>query len=87
VEILDRTGKVIPGFTAERCEPIAGNQVKHAVRWNGASLASLANSVVRFRFVLDRARLFAFWVSPSPRGESRGHLGAGGPGYASTIDA
>jgi hypothetical protein len=87
VEVLDRVGKPIPGFSASECQPISGNQTKHPVRWNNASLASLANTIVRFRFVLDRARLFAFWVSPSPRGESRGHLGAGGPGYASTIDA
>jgi hypothetical protein len=87
VEILDRAGRVIPGFTAAQCQPITGNHTKHALRWNGAAIASLANSVVRFKFVFDRARLFAFWVSPSPRGESRGYLGAGGPGYASTIDA
>jgi hypothetical protein len=57
------------------------------VRWSGASIGSLANTIVRFKFVLDRARLYAFWVSPSARGESRGYLGAGGPGYAGTIDA
>jgi hypothetical protein len=57
------------------------------VQWRGASLESLAHTIVRFKFVLERARLFAFWVSPSPRGESRGYLGAGGPGYAGTIDA
>jgi hypothetical protein len=87
IEILDREGKTIPGFSADRCEPIRGNNTRHAVAWNGAALQSLANNPVRFKFVLDRARLFAFWVSPSARGESRGYLGAGGPGYASTIDA
>jgi hypothetical protein len=87
IELLDREGKTIPGFGAGQCEPITGDHTRHAVRWTGASIASLANTVVRFKFVLDRARLFAFWVSPSPRGESRGHLGAGAPGYTSTIDA
>ena len=87
VEVLDRSGKAISGFTAAQCQPVTGNQTKHAVRWGGAALGSLANSVVRFKFVLDRARLYAFWVSPSPRGESRGYLGAGGPGYGSTLDA
>jgi hypothetical protein len=87
VEVLDRVGRTVPGFSADRCEPVSGNQTRHAVQWKGASLESLAHTVVRFRFVLDRARLFAFWVSPSPRGESRGYLGAGGPGYAGTIDA
>jgi hypothetical protein len=87
VELLDRIGKTIPGFSASDCRPITGDGTKHAIQWKKASLESLANTVVRFKFVLDRARLFAFWVSPSARGESRGHLGAGGPGYASTIDA
>ena len=87
VEMLDQTGNTIPGFSIDRCEPVSGDQTKHAVRWTGASIASLANRVVRFKFVLDRARLFAFWVSPSPRGESRGYLGAGAPGYPSNIDA
>lgn len=84
--MLDREGKTIPGFSIEQCDAIGGNQTKHPVRWKGADLRSLANTVVRFKFVLDRARLFSFWVSPSERGESRGHLGAGGPGYTSTID-
>jgi len=88
VALLDRTGKAIPGFTADRCVPITGDETRHAITWSGnPSLAALAGSEVRFKFVLDRARLFAFWVSPSARGESRGYLGAGGPGYAGTIDA
>jgi hypothetical protein len=86
VEVLDLAGRTIPGFSAGECQPVSGNHTRQAVRWNGASLESLANTVVRFKFVLDRARLFAFWVSPSARGESRGYLAAGGPGYASTID-
>ena len=88
VELLDREGKIIPGFSADQCEPISGNKTKHAIRWrNAAPIATLSNTVVRFKFVLDRARVFAFWVSPSAGGESRGYLGAGGPGYAGTIDA
>jgi len=88
IELLDRNGTAIPGFTADRCEPVTGNHTRAAMRWNGsASLGNLSGVPVRFKFVLDRARLFAFWVSPSARGESRGHLGAGGPGYPGTIDA
>jgi hypothetical protein len=87
VELLDRAGKTIPGFSADRCEAVTGDSTRHAIRWSGAPpLASLANTDVRFKFVLDRARLYAFWVSPSARGESRGYLGAGGPGFAGTID-
>ena len=88
VELLDREGRTIPGFSADQCEPVTGNGTKLAVRWRGAApLADLQNTPVRFKFVLDRARLYSFWVSSSARGASRGYLGAGGPGYASTIDA
>jgi len=88
VELLDRTGTTIPGFSADRCEAILGDSTKHAVRWNGAPpLDGLANTAVRFKFMLDRARLYAFWVGHSVRGESRGYLGAGGPGFTGTIDA
>jgi hypothetical protein len=47
----------------------------------------LAGQAVRLRFVLDRAELFAFWVSPSAAGHSRGYLAAGGPGYSRITDA
>jgi hypothetical protein len=88
VELLNREGNTIPGFGADQCEPITGNATNLPVRWRGGPpLADLSNTVVRFKFVLDRARLYAFWVSPSARGESRGYVGAGGPGFAGTIDA
>jgi hypothetical protein len=87
-EMLDATGNTIAGFEAARSVPIRGDHTRHALAWDsGASLATLANAVVRFKFVLDRAHLYAFWVSPSSRGESRGYLAAGGPGYAGVLDS
>jgi len=88
VEMLDREGRTIPGFEADRSVPVTGNHTRQSVSWTGAaSLARLANTIVRFKFVLDRAHLFAFWVSPSARGESRGYVAAGGPGYSGAMDA
>ena len=88
VELLDRSGRTIPGFSEDRCEVLQGDSTKLAIRWrNAPPLESLANTDVRFKFVLSRAKLYAFWVSQSARGESRGYLGAGGPGFAGTIDA
>lgn len=88
VELLDREGKTIPGFEAGRAVPVTGNHTKHSLSWaGGTSIASLANAIVRFKFVLDRAHLYAFWVSPSARGESRGYVAAGGPGYSGAMDA
>jgi hypothetical protein len=57
------------------------------VSWTGgATISRLANTTVRFKFVLDRAHLYAFWVSPSARGESRGYVAAGGPGFSGSRD-
>jgi len=46
----------------------------------------LAGEIVRFRFTMSRGRLYAFWVSPWPSGESRGFPAAGGPAFAGPID-
>ncbi len=40
----------------------------------------------RIRFALRGATLYAFWVSPTPRGESRGYVAAGGPAYPGLRD-
>jgi hypothetical protein len=86
VEILDRDGAVVPGFSADNCVPITGNGTKLPVSWSGQSLASLANQPVRFRFRLNRGRLYAFWVSASAAGHSKGFAGAGGPGFRNATD-
>lgn len=86
VEVLDRAGRAIAGFTADRCAPVRGDSTKAPVTWTGASLASVAGQPVRFRFLVSDAHVFAFWVSRSERGESNGYLAAGGPGFASNRD-
>ena len=87
VEVLDASGRVIAPFTLEGAVPVMGDGTRQAVRWQGrASLAELAGEVVRFRFTLSRARLYAFWVSPSPTGSSRGYAAAGGPGFVRSTD-
>ena len=88
VEVLDAAGRVIEPFTLEGCVPVSGDGTRLAVKWKGApSLSGLAGQAVRLRFTLARARLFAFWISPSASGESRGYLAAGGPGYTRPTDA
>jgi hypothetical protein len=87
VEILDAAGEPIEAYAAARAVPVRGNGTRLAVQWQGGrSLEELAGRVVRFRFSLSRARLYAFWVSPSQSGESRGYVGAGGPGYSGVRD-
>jgi hypothetical protein len=87
VEVLDRDGRGIDAFAAARCAPVRGDGTRLPVEWSGgARLSQLAGRAVRFRFLLNNAKLFAFWVSRSPGGESRGYVAAGGPGFARPTD-
>jgi hypothetical protein len=87
VEVLDREGKLLAPFTRDACSPIAGSGTRLRVQWRAANLAELAGQTVRFRFSLTRGRLFAFWVSLNPTGESGGYPAAGGPEFSGPIDA
>lgn len=87
VEVLDRAGRVVAPFSLDNSVSVTGDQTRHAVQWKGReTLEDLAGEVVRFRFTLSRAELFAFWVSPTPRGNSRGYVAAGGPGFSQPDD-
>jgi len=88
VEVLDREGRVIEPFSAAKAVPVTGDATRTAVGWrSGASLKTLSGEIVRFRFSLNRARLYAFWVSGSPSGASGGYVAAGGPGFRTGRDA
>jgi hypothetical protein len=86
VEVLDASGHAIAGLTRDLCVPVAGNGTRLPVTWRQASLASLAGQTVRFKFVVSRGRLFSFWVSAWPTGESRGFVAAGGPDFGGAAD-
>ncbi|MGH9383215.1 MAG: glycosyl hydrolase family 32 [Vicinamibacterales bacterium] len=87
VEVLDRAGRVLEPYSADRAIPVNGNATRHKVQWQDRpTLADLSGDIVRFRFTLSRARLYAFWVSPTLAGHSRGYLAAGGPGFQSSDD-
>lgn len=87
VEVLDRDGKVLPGFSKADCIPATKNSTIQSVRWKeSADLAAVSGKVVRFRFHLHHGRFFSFWVSPDESGASHGYVGAGGPGYTSPVD-
>lgn len=85
-EVLDKDGRPLPPFTLAACEPVRGDGTRLAVRWRAGDLGELAGEVVRIRFSLTAGRLFAFWVSPWPTGESRGYPAAGGPGFTRARD-
>ncbi len=88
VEVLDERGEVVPGYSAADCVPLAGDSTRHRMTWRGdVSLARLSGRPVRFRFLLRRGALYAFWVSGSLGGESSGYVAAGGPGFDGPTDA
>jgi hypothetical protein len=86
VDVLDAAGRVLPGFAAAQCTSVQGNATKLRVDWPGAKLGSLAGETIRFRFRLDRGRLYSFWVGATPAGASGGYVGAGGPAFQGPID-
>jgi hypothetical protein len=87
VEVLDRDGRVVDGYSAADCVPVRGDGTKHAVSWKGRpTLGTLNRDVIRLRYVLSRARLYAFWIAESAAGRSRGYVAAGGPGFTSNAD-
>jgi hypothetical protein len=85
-EVVETDGRVRSGFSVADCVPVNTDSTRAEVRWTGASIADLAGDTLRFRFYLDEARLFAFWVAPDRRGASRGYRANGGPGIATPLD-
>jgi len=80
VECLTENGHVISGYSADDCMGFCGNATKVEIRWQGGpDMGCLRDRPVRLRFRMDRGDLYAFWISPAPDGDSRGHRGAGGP--------
>jgi hypothetical protein len=87
VDVLDREGRPIPPFSAEACVPLRSDSTRARVAWTGASdLDALRGQPVRFRFHLTGGSLYAFWVSASASGASRGYVAAGGPGFTGLLD-
>jgi len=60
VELCDRDGRPIEGFSAADCPEIYGDEIERTVRWNGRDAGGLAGKPVRLRFILRDADLFAF---------------------------
>jgi len=86
-EILDAKGDPVPGFTADDCTPLVRKDATNAeLVFKGGDLAALGDRRVRVRFLLLCATLYAFWLSPSEGGESRGYVAAGGPTYPGLRD-
>jgi len=60
VEIQDKDGNPIPGFTLRECSLIYGDTLKRVIKWeNGSDLSSLEGKTIRLRFVLKDADVYS----------------------------
>ena len=66
-EILEEDGKeALAGFSLEESIPARGDSLDAELKWSSQKdLSSLAGKIVRIRFALRRASLYAFWVKNS----------------------
>ena len=64
VAFLDQNGQELPGFGLGDCDPIITDSIVHTVAWRGnASIRRHAGKVVRVKFELENAKLYAFQFS------------------------
>ena len=62
VEVLDQRAKPIKGFGLDQARTIRSDKVKAKCSWkNRNGIASLAGKIVRLKFHLTDAALYAFW--------------------------
>ena len=60
VELQDRDGKPIPGYTLDDCDPIKGDAIAGIVKWKeNADVSRLAGKAVRVRFVMNEADVYS----------------------------
>ena len=87
IEILDENGEVLQPFTADKCDVVNIDSTKKQITWSETdNLSAIRETKVRFKFYTTNTKLYSFWVSNTPKGESGGYLSAGGPEFEGIID-
>ena len=87
IEILDEHGDLLQPFTADNCDVVNIDSTKKQITWSEAdNLSAIQGTKVRFKFYTTNTKLYSFWVSNTPKGESDGYLSAGGPEFEGIID-
>lgn len=60
VQLLDASGRPLPGYTFAECDPLTGDELGRTVTWRGSSdLGTLRGVTVQPEFSLEDADLFA----------------------------
>lgn len=81
VELQDKNGKPISGFTKNDCRVMKTNSSKYLIQWrNKKNLAGQKNKALRLKFYLNDGDIYSFWLSSWKTGESNGYTAGGGPG-------
>ena len=61
VGLTNRPKRPVTGYGIDDCDPITADSVRHVVTWKGnADVGNLAGQVVRLRFEMQNAKLYAF---------------------------
>jgi len=78
VELEGTDGKPIDGYALAECDRLRADAVHHIVSWRGKTdLTLLAGKPIRVRFVVRRARLYAFgFVGEGPSRQAAGTITA-----------
>jgi hypothetical protein len=64
VQVLDASGREVPGLGLDDCVPFTGDSVDAEIRWRDAGLEAVpASQEVAFRFVLNEADVYAYQVT------------------------
>jgi hypothetical protein len=61
VEVLDPLGQVLPGYAATECQEIAGDNVRHRVRWTRHERLP-AQGPFCLRFHLRHSSLYSYTI-------------------------
>jgi len=78
IELLDKDGKIIPGFSRKESKTFTGDATKNNMKWTSKTdLSELNGKVIRAKFYVTNGSLYAFWLSPSVTGESNGYTAGG----------
>lgn len=80
VEVLDASGNVKQGFSANDCVSMKTDNTKCRITWkDNSTLESLNGEKIRLKFYLTDGDLYAFWISQFEDGRSYGYTAGGGP--------
>lgn len=81
VELLDKDGNVLDGFSKSESLAYTGDATKAQLKWDGKmDLTELKGKAIRAKFYVTEGSLYSFWISPHETGESNGYTAGGGVG-------